>query len=60
MTLLEMTKKGIKENLITNTLLKEMVSDGLSEDEAIYIMISVWLSKMKPKLEPSSNNKKNE
>ena len=60
MTLLEMPKKGIKENPITNTILKEMVSDGLSEDEAMNIMISVLWNKMKPKLEPSWKDKKNE
>lgn len=43
MTLLEMTKKGIKENPITNAILEEMVSDGLSEDEAMDIMICAWL-----------------
>lgn len=46
MTLLEKMKKGIKENKTTNALLNKMVSDGLSEEEAMNIMISVWIDKM--------------
>lgn len=46
MTLLEMMKKGIKENETLNTVLQKMINDGLSEDEALNIMISVWVDKM--------------
>ena len=46
MTLLEEMKEGIKENKTTNALLNKMVSDGLSEEEAMNIMISVWIDKM--------------
>lgn len=46
MTLFEMMKKGIKENKTTNAILRQMVSDGIDEEEAISIMISVWVDKM--------------
>ena len=46
MTLLEAMKKGIKENETLNAVLQKMIDDGLSEDEALNIMISVWVDKM--------------
>jgi len=46
MTLLEAMKKGIKENETLNAVLQKMIDDGLSEDEALSIMISAWVDRI--------------
>ena len=36
-------KKGIKDNPTTNKILQEIVDNGLSEEDALDIMIYAWL-----------------
>ncbi len=49
--LIDYMKKRIKENETTKGILQEMVSDGLSEDEAMEIMIVAWLKRCKEAIE---------
>jgi hypothetical protein len=46
MNLFEEMGKKIKEDKRTKPFLKQMVSDGLSEDEAINIMLLAWIYRM--------------
>ena len=45
MTLFEEFKKRIKENEITSKVLQNMLDDGLSEDQAVTIMINAYVKK---------------
>lgn len=44
--LVDLAKKRIKEDKTLNPIMQKMVSDGLSEDEAISIMINAWVNKL--------------
>ena len=35
-------KKGIKENISLKPIVDKMIEDGLSEDDAISVMVDVW------------------
>ena len=42
---IEDMKKGIKRNKETRRILNQLVAEGLSEDEALNLMIRAWLER---------------